>query len=134
MESDRWDSDVVRAMQGRSNFSIVFSESQTAASLWDYGEDRLADRALTMTVDELRAIRRIAATYHAASYPLPIEGRRITLNHVVAFAAVAFFEGRLRPLAQTRRRPQKARPERFTPVPPAFEPPESPSLPEPAEP
>jgi len=35
---------------------------------------------------------------------------------VCALAAIAFFEGRLRPLTRNRRRPKKTRPERFTPI------------------
>lgn len=92
-----------------------FSISQTAASLWDYGEDVLAERALTMSDDDLRAVQRIAATYEDRTYPLPIEGQRITHNHVTAIAAVAYLEGRLRPMARTRRRPERDRPDRFAP-------------------
>ncbi len=115
MKFSRWDRDVRRAMKGPERFRMHFSVSQTAASLWDYGEDELADRALELSEDDLRAVQRIAATYEDPTYPLPIEGQRITHNHVTAIAAVAYLEGRLRPLARTRRRPEKQRPERFTP-------------------
>jgi len=114
--SPTWDDDVLRALRGVRNFRVVFSPSQVAARLWEYGEDGLADRALTMDRHELLAIRRLSAVYDDSSYPLPVEGRRITRGHVDALAAIAFFEGRLRPLARTRRRAQKSRPERFTPV------------------
>ena len=117
MKLKRWTRDVRLAMNGRANFRVHFSESQTAASLWDYGEDELADRALTMTDDDLKAIQRIAATYEDPAYALPIEGQRITHNHVNAIAAIAYFEGRLRPLSRARRRPEKSRPVRFTPLP-----------------
>ena len=113
----RWSRDVRLAMKGRTNFHLRFSASQAAASLWDHGEDLLADRALTMTEADLAAIQRIAATYWDPGYALPIEGQRLTLGKVSAFAAIAYFEGRLRPLSRTRRRPKNARPARFAPLP-----------------
>lgn len=118
-----WDRDVRLAMIGRKDFRVEFSTTQTAASLWDYAEDDLAERALAMSEDDLRVVQRIAATYEDPTYPLPFEGQRITHNHVNAIAAVAFFEGRLRPLAQTRRRPEKNRPPQFAPRPldPSFD-------------
>lgn len=116
MSQRRWARDVRRAMKGRPNFRVFFSASQTAASLWDYGEDELADLALAMTAEDLTAIQRIAATYEDPSYALPIDGQRITHNHVNAIAAVAYFEGRPRPLSRIRRRPEKSRPTRFTPL------------------
>ena len=114
----RWDRDVREAMKGRPNFQVHFSPSVLAACLWDCGEDTLAERALAMTTDDLAAIQRVAAVYDDPSYPLPIEGQRITNRHVMALAAVAYFEGSLRPLVQTRRRPEKLRPARFNPVSP----------------
>ena len=104
-------------MRGRPQFKVHFSKSQTAASLWDYAEDGLAERALQMSDVDLERIQAIAAHYESPSYPLPIEGQRITHNHVSALAAITYFEGRLRPLARNRRRPEKDRPDRFTPVP-----------------
>src|SRR5690349_6130060 len=110
MPVDRWTEDVRRAMEGRANFRVSFSITQAAASLWDYGEDDLAERALALSDEDLRAVWRIAATHENPSYPLPIEGQRITHNHVNAIATIAYLEGRLRPLARTRRRPEKDRP------------------------
>ena len=107
-----------RLMRGRANFHVHFSRSQVAASLWDYGEDDLADRALAMTNDDLRSVQAIAAHYEDPTYPLPMSGQRITHNHVTAFAAITFLEGKIRPLARTRRRAQKDRPDRFRPSPP----------------
>ena len=104
-------------MRGRPRFKMHFSKSQTAASLWDYAEDELAERALQMGDADLERVQAIAAHYESRSYPLPVEGQRITHNHVIALAAVTYFEGHLRPLARNRRRPEKDRPERFTPVP-----------------
>lgn len=73
-------------------FNVLFSITQTAASLWDYGEDALTQCALEMSEAGLRAVQRIAATYEDPTYPLPTEGQRITHNHVNAIAAVANLE------------------------------------------
>jgi hypothetical protein len=111
----RWDRDVRRAMRGVRGFEVHFSRTTAAAGLWDYGEDQLVDRALGMTDDELAAVRRIAAVYEDPGYPLPVRGQRITHNHVNALAVIAYLEGSLRPLARTRRRPQKERPAHLVP-------------------
>jgi len=113
----QWDPDVRKAMKGVHNFQVVASPRTIAACLWDCGEDQLAERALTMTPDEHAAIQRIAAVYEDPNYPLPVKGQRINHRHVDALAAVAYFEGSLRPLAQARSRPQKKRPTRFNPEP-----------------
>lgn len=105
-------------MQRQPNFRVVFSKSLVAASLWDYGEDEHADRALAMTDADVTNLQSIATWFEDSSYPLPMSGQRITGNHVIAFAAIMFFEGSLRPLHQTRRRAEKNRPVRFTPYPP----------------
>lgn len=105
----RWDRDVRAAMKGRPNFRVEFSRAVLATCLWDLGEDDLVERALTMSDDDLAAVQRIASVYEDPSYPLPREGR-IAHVHVNAFAAIAYFEGSLRPLARTSRRPQKDRP------------------------
>lgn len=104
-------------MRGLPHFKVYFSKSQTAASLWDYSEDQQAERALQISDVDLERIQAIAAHYENPSYPLPVEGQRITHNHVNALAAITYFERRLRPLARNRRRPEKNTPERFTPVP-----------------
>lgn len=109
-------------MKGRASFSVHMPVTMIAASLWDCGEDELAERALAMDPDDHAAIQRIAAVYEDRNYPLPVEGQRITHRHVAALAAIAYFEGSLRPLARTRRRPEKQRPARFAPDPIACEP------------
>jgi hypothetical protein len=95
------------------------SKSQVAAALWDYGEDELAARAMGVTDAELASVENISAWYEDPEYPLPMSGQRITHNHVNAFAAATLFEGRVRPLAQTRRRPERNRPAIYDPEPPA---------------
>ena len=106
----RWDRSVRKAMKGRPNFRVEFSRTLLATCLWDFGEDALIERALTMTDDDLAAVQRIAAVYEDPQYPLPRQGR-IAHMHVNCFAAIAYFEGTLRPLARTRRRPEKGRPQ-----------------------
>ncbi len=106
-----------KLLSERPGVRMLFSKSQVAASLWDYGEDDLAHRSLGMTDAELAKIQRIAAWYKDPEYPLPVEGQRITNNHVVALAAITFFEGAVRPLARTRRRPEKNRPSELRPEP-----------------
>ncbi|GAA1838728.1 hypothetical protein ACFFOM_18115 [Microlunatus capsulatus] len=82
-----------------------------AQALWDYGEDALWERALGMTDDEHADVRRICAWYEDPRYPLPLVGQRVTHHHVNAFAAITLFEGDVRALARSRRRPQKGRPD-----------------------
>jgi hypothetical protein len=112
------DSELRRLMEGRPKFRMYVSRSAVAASLWDYGEDELADRALTMSDADLRCVQGIAANYEDPAYPLPIAGQRITHNHVTALAAITYFGKDIRPLTRTRRRPERTRPTRFTPLPP----------------
>lgn len=109
-----------KLLRGRPSFQVRTSKSQVAAALWDYGEDELAARAIDMTDAELDGIENISAWYEDPSYPLPMTGQRITHHHVNAFAAIALFEGGVRPLARTRRRPQRDRPETFEPLPPSL--------------
>lgn len=74
-----------------------------ATVLWDYGEDALSDLVLDMSDDGFDLVKRVAATFEDPSYPLPMNGQRISGGHVIAFAVVTCVEG-LRPLARTRRR------------------------------
>lgn len=93
---------------GRAHRSAVRrSKHVIARALWDYAEDAHVQRALSMTDEEHRKVENIGAWYDLPDYPIPIEGQRITHNHVTALAAVTLFEGSVRPLAQNRRRPEK---------------------------
>lgn len=111
-------SELRRLMKGRPNFRVHFSRSAVAASLWDYGEDDLADLALAMSDADLLNVQAIAAHYEDPAYPLPLQGQRITHNHVSALAAITYFENEIRPLSRTRRRSVRGRPPKFTPFPP----------------
>lgn len=110
---------LTQLLQGKPNFHVRTSKHLVAAALWDYGEDALAARAIAMTDDELRGIENICAWYEDPAYPLPIAGQRITHNHVTALAAITLFEGGVRPLIRTRRRPQRDRPSAYDPPAPA---------------
>ncbi|MFZ2502756.1 MAG: hypothetical protein WAW88_08820 [Nocardioides sp.] len=112
---DRGDAELRKLLGGRPNFQVHTSKSQVAAALWDYGEDDLAARAIAMTDEDLARIENISAWFEDPSYPLPMDGHRITHNHVHALAAITLFERKLRPLARTRRRPQRYRPEAYAP-------------------
>lgn len=105
-------------MKPRSNFRVHFSRSALAAALWAYGEDAHAEKALTMTDEDLLHIQAIASHYEDPRYPLPVDAKSVTHNHVMALAAITHAEGRIRPLARNRRRPENQRPERFSPLPP----------------
>ena len=111
----RWSRDVAEAMKGVERFRVQASRHVIASHLWDYGEDELAERSLVMTEDEHDAVMRISAVYENPDYPLPVEGVRISHGHVDALAAIAYFEGSLRPLNRSRRRPERDRPARFDP-------------------
>jgi hypothetical protein len=97
-------------LRPRPRFNVHSPKQLIASALWDYGEDALVDRALAMSEEENAQINRISAWYEQPDYPLPMTGQRITHNHVAAFAAITLFEGAVRPLTRTRRRPAKDRP------------------------
>lgn len=100
-------------LKPRPQFAVRMPTRVIASALWDYGEDALAQRALSMTEEERSQVERISAWYQTPDYPLPLTGQRITHNHVAAFAAITLFEGTVRPLARTRRRPSRGRPAEF---------------------
>lgn len=90
---------------------VTFSAARAATDLWAFGEDALVDAVLTFSELDLLAAWRQAAIYYDPSVPLPVEGRTITLGHVVAFACMHQIEGAIRPLARQRRRRASAVPE-----------------------
>jgi hypothetical protein len=100
-------------LKPRPRFSVSTPKRLIASALWDYGEDALAERTLTMSETDRLQIETISAWYELPDYPLPMTGQRITHNHVAAFAAITSFEGSVRPLARTGRRPVKGRPADF---------------------
>ena len=116
--SRKANAELERLLQGRPNFNFYFSKTQVTASLWDYGEDELAKQALVLSEEDLVDMQAIAACFEDPSYQLPLSGQRITHNHVIALAAITLYEGKPRPLARIRRRPEKDRPAPFRPEPP----------------
>lgn len=91
---------------------IIFSADQAAAALWRYGEDELVDRASLLTEAELRQLWRLAGSHWKEDHGLPLRTRLVS-DKAIAFACIEFLEGRLRPLRQERRRPQKQMPIRL---------------------
>ena len=102
-----------KLMRPVPRFFVSFSREVLAAALWAYGEDELADRALSMSDADHAHIQVIAAHFENPQYALPVETKIITDNHVNALAAITYFEGRTRELARARRRPEKLFPARF---------------------
>ncbi len=60
-----------RLLQGKHQFRVSTSKSQVAASLWDYGEDDLAARAIDMSGAELHSTENISAWYEDPNTPFP---------------------------------------------------------------
>lgn len=106
----RANAELARLLEGRPNLAVKMSKSQVASALWDDAENALAARVLNMSDAELVKTEKTPAWYEDLAYPLPMTGQRITHNHVAAFAAITLFEGAVRPLTRTRRRPAKDRP------------------------
>ena len=97
---------------------VIFSAEQAAAALWTYGEDALVDRAIQISDDDLPSLWAWAGDHWYPDHGLPLESRLI-LDKITAFAAMYFLEGRVRPLAQERRRPKNRMPEHLRNAPPA---------------
>ena len=102
-----------KLMRPVPRFSVSFSREVLATALWAFGEDELADRALSMSDTDHGHIQVIAAHFENPRYALPVGAKNITHNHVNALAAITYFEGRTRELARLRRRPEKLLPARF---------------------
>jgi hypothetical protein len=88
---------------------VMFSAGQAAAALWTYGEDQLVERALAITDAELRGLWVRAGAHWRVDHGLPLK-TRLVVDKVIAFTCIEHLEGRLRPLAQERRRPSKSMP------------------------
>jgi len=100
--------------------NVIFSAEQAAAALWTYGEDDLVERALALADGQMPILWSIAGSHWTTDHGLPLNSK-LVLDKVTAFAAIEFIEGRVRPLAQERRRPKAKMPERLRnarPVPP----------------
>ena len=93
------------------SFRVVFSTGAAAKDLWAFGEDQLAYATTEIPDEAMLQLWERAAVLYRESFPLPVEGRRITLGHVVAFTCMERIEGGIRPLARARRRPASHLPE-----------------------
>ena len=74
-----------------------------AEELWSFGEDALYLRALEISDEEM-----IRVWTHAGR--LDMKGEARSTGEAAAMAAVKILDGKQRPLARTRRRPQAQRP------------------------
>lgn len=86
-----------------SDFRIEFRRDVLAESLWQYGEDELAERALSFSEAELYEVQ-LLAVWHHVNDPEPERGPRLTNPRIQARAAIEFVEGRPRDTARRRRR------------------------------
>jgi hypothetical protein len=85
------------------NFSVIFERDVLVESLWEYGEDALAEAALGLSDADLREVQRLAAWHHAND-PEPASGPRLTNARIMARAAIEFIDGVRRDTGRQRRR------------------------------
>lgn len=85
------------------NFRIWMRRETLAESLWEYGEDALAER-LTKESDEGLDQILLVAVWHRINDPEPREGPKLTNGRIVARAAIEFYEGAARDTSRRRRR------------------------------
>jgi hypothetical protein len=88
-------------------FSIKFERDVLAESLWEYGEDELAEAALALNDDELVEVQRLAVWHHRND-PHPEEGPKLSNGRIMARAAIEFAERAARDTKRTRRRRRPA--------------------------
>ena len=81
-----------------------------AEDLWRYGEDDLWKRALTASNRRMKRISD-ASMRHLLEGPQVASGGSMLISKALALAAVEVFEGKPRPLARERRRPENDVPE-----------------------
>jgi hypothetical protein len=97
-------------MHMHAGHRIVCSAGQVAGALWKHGEDSLVTRAWSMSHAELEHLWLIAGDLWTPDHGLPLAAR-LTADKAITFAAIVLFEGKLRRLAQERRRPAKEMPQ-----------------------
>ncbi len=88
-------------------FTIVVRRDVLAESLWEYGEDSLAERVLEISDGDLRQIHRLAVWHHFND-PEPESGPKLTNGRIVSRAAIEFFERETRDTRRQRRRTRPA--------------------------
>ena len=85
------------------SFNYVFRRDVLAETLWEYGEDALAERALELSERELLAVQRLAA-WHYDHDPEPAGGPKLTGGRCIARAMIEVREGESRDTVRKRRR------------------------------
>jgi hypothetical protein len=93
------------------NFQIGFRRDQLAESLWEYGEDELAERALRFTESELYEVQLLAA-WNYKNLREPSAGPKLQLGRITALAAIELVELGSRDTRRQRRR-TRPQPERY---------------------
>jgi hypothetical protein len=88
-------------MLSPDDFSMIFDRDVLAESLWEHGEDALAEAALSL--DKLGEVQRLASWHHAHD-PESASGPKLTNGRIMARAAIEFIEGVSRDTARQRRR------------------------------
>lgn len=104
-----WGKRSARRYKKQRGLFVVFSAEQAAATLWTFGEDALIDHALAIGIDDLRVLWGRAGDHWPPNHGLPLNSawRR---DKLIALVCIQFLEGRMRPLAQERRRPRTSMP------------------------
>jgi hypothetical protein len=101
---------VVKDCFGRDipdDFSISFERDLLAETLWEYGEDALAEAALALSDGELVEVQRLAVWHHRND-PDPDEGPKLSNGRIMARAAIEFAERAARDTKRKRRRRRPA--------------------------
>jgi hypothetical protein len=75
-----------------SNFQIVFRRDVLAESLWQYGEEEVAQRALSFSDKQLYEVQLLAVWHHVNDRD-PDRGPQLTNARVQARAAIEFVGG-----------------------------------------
>jgi hypothetical protein len=108
---------LARPLRGRAivggvheGFWITFRRDTLAETLWEYGEDKLAEKALRLSESQLKRVQRLAVWHHLHD-PHPAEGPKLSNGRIMARAMIDFAELRARDTKRTRRRtrPQEQR-------------------------
>lgn len=95
-----------RDMFGRripSNFRITFRRDVLAETLWEYGEDTMAEAALQLDEDELHQVQ-LLAVWHYENDPQPSRGPKLSNARIMARAMIEYAEGSPRDTKRQRRR------------------------------
>ena len=89
-----------------NNIRVVVRRDVLAESLWEYGEDTLAERWLVLSDEDLHQIQRLAV-WHRVNDPAPEEGPRLTSGRILSRAALEFMERQARDTKRRRRRTRR---------------------------